>query len=275
MDWKLNQLLSASRASKQYVTRSVTEAVANDKAFARWVPRQLSTATDRATDDAARDDKQSVDGKPDINTSDYDDGKNPDASLTFEPIDPALNMLTDEELEDIRKAAFKQGKDEAGAELDAQIGAAERRFVDLITQLAETSVDLQEVKTTVAELAIFIAQQVIRAELTISAQWLDTLVEQCLQEIRLHGNQGITVSLSESDFAEHSVRLAERHELVKFTGNKALQRGDIEVSMGATHISEQIKLKLALVSENLLTTLTTPAHTDAPAIDPGLNGDAK
>jgi flagellar biosynthesis/type III secretory pathway protein FliH len=275
VDWKLNQLLSASRASKQYVTRAVADAAAESKAFAPWVPRQLSAAASHASADIEGDGNHIASDDPDIDSSPDQDGDNSAAPPPIDVVEPALNMLTDQELDDIRAAAFEQGKREAGAELDEQIGAAERRFVELMARLAKTSVDLQDVKRTVADLGIFIAKQVIRTELSISTQWLDTLVEQCLEEIRLHGNHLITVSLSEADFDEYRTRLGQRHEFVEFISDKTLQPGDIEMSMGATRISERITEKLSVISEQLLATLNAPPDNNPEPFAPTLSGDAE
>jgi flagellar biosynthesis/type III secretory pathway protein FliH len=275
VDWKLNQLLSAGRASKHYVTRAVTDAEAESRAFAPWVPRQLSPAAKNASANTERDGDHITNDDPVFDTSPNEDGDNTSASQALDVTEPALNMLTDQELEAIRAAAFEQGKRAAGEELDEQIGAAERRFVELMAQLANTSVDLQDVKRTVADLAIFIAKQVIRTELSISARWLDNLVEQCLDEIRLHGKQVITVSLSEPDFDEHRTRLAERNELVEFISDKTLQPGDIQMSMGATRLSERITEKLAVISERLLATLNAQPDNSPEPFEPMLTGDTE
>jgi flagellar biosynthesis/type III secretory pathway protein FliH len=273
VDWKLNQLLSASRASKQYVTRVVDDTVAQSLAFAPWVPRQLSTAAKHASGNTKSEADPSA--SDDTNSAPSPDEHNDKTSLSqpIEDIEPALNMLTDQELLDIRTESFEQGKREAAAELDEQIGETDRRFVALITQLANTSVDLLEVKRSVADLAIFIATQLIRSELSSSTQWLDNLVEQCLEEIRLHGNHQITVSLSEADFEEHQSRLAGRHELVVFISDNSLQPGDIEMSMGATRISERMTEKLSEISQQLLATINAPADNNPEPSEPALTGD--
>lgn len=275
VDWTLNKLLSASRASKQYVTRTFTEPAAEGKVFAPWVPRQLDhgekNPTDLVGDNA---DQLANDGTASNNYPKQDEDTNADLPQQ-ETIDTLTQTLSEQELETIRMEAFEQGKQEAAAQLDETIGANERRLVELIDQLANARIDLYDLKRTVADLAMFISKQAIRAELTISAQWLDNLVEQCLQEMRLHGNEKITVSLSESDFEAYQSRLSARHSLVTFVSDKKLHSGDIELSMGATRISELMDAKLKLISDQLLTALAGSSDTSQESVDIVLAEDDK
>lgn len=170
------------------------------------------------------------------------------------------------DLEQLRSTAFEQGKRQACAENERIAEDNEQRFAELMQTLSAARVDFSSLNASVAELSLFIAEQVVRAEITTNSTWHETLIERCLDEIRRHGHDRITVRVSRMDFDLHHQRFEHRQDQVLFVPDERLQQGDIEVEMGATQISELITAKFALIAADMFASLSAaPAMQDGSA----------
>lgn len=254
IDWKLNKLLTASRASRNYVSRPAPEAADNKPGFSPWAPREINKrsvdipATDPQQDDAAADGVTTNSAEP------RDEAQLTTVATTQKAAASSEDgtLMSAGDLEQLRSAAFEQGKRQARADLGQSVQDNELRFGELLEALSGAKVDLSSLQTSVAELSLFIARQVVRAEITVDSTWHQALIERCLEEIRQHGNDLVTVRLSRADFDRHHLRLMQGHESVVFAPDDRLRDGDVEVDMGATQVSELISAKFALIAQQML-----------------------
>lgn len=261
IDWKLNQLLSASKASRSFVARQPAETPASKSGFSPWTPRDLNQQSIQILSSQARpfvDERETGSLMDAANSAEQ---KNTGASAA-EGV-----LMTAGDLEQIRTAAFEQGKRQARAEFAQDVEDHEQRFGELIDSMSAERVDFSAWKEAVSDLSLFIATQVVRAEIAINPQWHDALLDRCLDEIRRHGNDQITVRLSRVDFEIHHARLLPGHESVTFTPDDRLQPGDVEVEMGATRISELIGTKLEQIAAQMRLTLLADSPGQLVALD--------
>jgi flagellar biosynthesis/type III secretory pathway protein FliH len=245
IDWKLNQLLTASKASRSFVARQTVETPVNKTGFSPWTPRDFNQQSIQTLSSQARpfvDERETGSLMDAANSGDERAGS-------------AGVLMTAGDLEQIRTAAFEQGKRQARAEFAQNVEDHEQRFGELIDSISAERVDFSAWKEAVSDLSLFIATQVLRAEIAVNPEWHDALVDRCLDEIRRHGNDQITVRLSRVDFEIHHARLLPGHESVTFTPDDRLQPGDVEVEMGATRISELIGTKLEQIAAQMRATL--------------------
>jgi flagellar biosynthesis/type III secretory pathway protein FliH len=267
IDWKLNQLLSASKASRSYMTRTHSQVAAVNANFAPWEPPQVDRkipkqAADDKRQDSPTDSRGSDTMQPGI---DADAGSTPEVIQVTQATD---RILSEAALEQLIADTLAEGRRQAISESAALVADNEAQFKELIDAVAVARVDITTLKNTVAELACFIARQVVRAELTVNEQWIDTLTTRCVEEIRLHGTDSITVRLNRGQYNSHIARLSARHESVTFAPDDRLQPGDVELEMGATQISEIMAEKLSLIGTQLLASLTDSVSDAAPAVSP-------
>jgi flagellar biosynthesis/type III secretory pathway protein FliH len=248
------------------VTHPLEQSAIEKPGFSPWSPKQLNQSS---TQNQPAPVVQLVadDVGSEISANSVSPEQSSAATQHLEPvaIPPNSRITTDAELELLRSAAFDAGKRQALDELGQQTVDNELGFRELINSLSASKVDMSGLQKSVTELSMFIASQIVRAELSINAQWCENLIERCLAEIRLHGNDVVAVRLSRSDFESHCARLVQAHEAVHFTHDDRLRPGDVEIEMGATRISELIETKLATISQQLLSSLTadTPSRAHA------------
>lgn len=268
IDWKLNQLLSASKASRSFVARQPAETPVSKSGFSPWTPRDLNQYSTQTLSSQARpfaDERETGSLMDAANSADGRAGSAEQKNTGATAAEGVLMTAVD--LEQIRTAAFEQGKRQAHAEFAQNVEDHEQRFGALIDSMSAERVDFSAWKEAVSDLSLFIATQVVRAEIAINPQWHDALVDRCLDEIRRHGSDQITVRLSRVDFEIHHARLLPGHESVTFTPDDRLQPGDVEVEMGATRISELIGTKLEQIAAQMRLTLLADSPGQLVALD--------
>lgn len=253
IDWTLDKILSASRESRQYVERSNLNRVAEDPVFSPWVPRKLP---DTASEPVPSEVNEEIDVEKDIESispnfceviprseSGFDDEGSDGENLESEKV-----------LEEIKKS-FEEGKLQGFSEAEERYLKTEKSLNELIDALSNIKIDVKEFQRTIAELSTFIASKIIRAEILTNPEWIESLVEKCIQEIRHHGHDPLTVKLSIDDFDLLGQGLIKRHEHISFERDEDLRTGDMEISMGAASITENTEEKLQQISEQLLESL--------------------
>jgi flagellar biosynthesis/type III secretory pathway protein FliH len=172
--------------------------------------------------------------------------------------------LSEQALEEIRQQAFELGKQwSAGAAQERQ-RALEERLGTMLDTLAAARVDFLDFQHALIELARFMALQIVRAELHTDADWLQRLVHTCITEVRSHGDGLVQVRLSPADFSLLQPRFASL-EGIRLERDDALERGDIDISMGATRITQQVEAQLRRVCATLCDELTR-THSSAQAL---------
>lgn len=253
IDWTLDKILSASRESRQYVERSNLNRVEEDPVFSPWVPRKLP---DTVSEPGPAEVNEEIDAEKDIESispnfceviprseSGFDDEGSDRENLESEKV-----------LEEIKKA-FEEGRLQGYSEAEEKYLNTEKSLHELIDALSNIKIDVTEFQRTIAELSTFIASKIIRAEILINPEWIESLVEKCIQEIRHHGHDPLTVKLSIDDFDLIGQDLIKRHEHISFERDEDLRTGDMEISMGAASITENTEEKLQKISEQLLESL--------------------
>jgi flagellar biosynthesis/type III secretory pathway protein FliH len=263
IDWKLNQLLSASKASRSYVARPLEQTAPGKSGFSPWTPKQLTQLSAYHDADQSGAHQEADNGLDNPQSPEQSNAAIQQSKPVVIP--PNARITSDIELEQLRSAAFDAGKRQALDELGQQAMDNELRLRDLINALSDAKVDMSALQRSVTELSLFIASQIVRAELKMNTQWCVNLIEQCLEEIRRHGSDVVIVRLSRADFDSYHAQLAQAHESVHFTHDDRLRPGDVEIEMGATQISELIETKLASIARHMLSSL---------AADTSVQGDA-
>jgi flagellar biosynthesis/type III secretory pathway protein FliH len=258
IDWKLNKLLSADRESRQYALKTPEDKADLTVEFEPWEPRRLALD---AAPDTLQDDPD--DHEPALDESDLIHDEQPAAAQTVEQsAEESQETLSQAELESVRKTAFNAGYQQARQQLQAQIQTQEQALEDLVNSLNQQQIDVQGQHTALVNLAVFVAEQALRAELIHSPHFINDLAELCIKEIRRHGNDRISIRISLQDFELTQALQASHSESIDFIKDKSLQPGDLKLAMGYTEIDETMRHKLQTLTNALLTEQQQLPSTD-------------
>jgi flagellar biosynthesis/type III secretory pathway protein FliH len=258
-EWVTDALLQRGHATRSYLGTAALEPGATPSRFVPWVaPRLEEPEQPTAALPAALATLESAAAAvPPLPAAPSDEDTAAAAAAQ------SAHVLTEEALEEIRQQAFELGKQwSAGAAQERQ-RALEERLGTLLDSLAAARVDFLDFQHTLIELARFMAQQIVRAEVHTDPQWLQQLAHTCITELRSHGDGVVQVRLSPADYSLLQTRFATL-EGVRLERDDTLARGDLDISMGATRITQLVEAQLRRVCTDLCDELTR-THAPAPA----------
>ena len=160
-----------------------------------------------------------------------------------------------------------QGEAQAKAEsADALAAALVAQKTALTAELQEQLVLLGQVHDTlrafsndpqalfepVKRLALHISEQLVLAELTLSGQAIERLVQRCLDEIDLHGQSAVTVELNPQDKARLEDLGAEVIKQMQLQAVPGLHPGSVRLVVNDSQIEDLIEHRLQAMANRLL-----------------------
>ena len=160
-----------------------------------------------------------------------------------------------------------QGEAQAKAEsADALAAALAAQKTALTAELQEQLVLLGQVHDTlrafsndpqalfepVKRLALHISEQLVLAELTVSGQAIERLVQRCLDEIDLHGQSAVTVELNPQDKARLEDLGAEVIKQMQLQAVPGLHPGSVRLVVNDSQIEDLIEHRLQAMANRLL-----------------------
>ena len=119
-------------------------------------------------------------------------------------------------------------------------------------KLRAFSNDPQALFEPVKRLALHISEQLVLAELTISGQAIERLVQRCLDEIDLHGQSAVTVELNPQDKARLEDLGAEVIKQMQLQAVPGLHPGSVRLVVNDSQIEDLIEHRLQAMANRLL-----------------------
>jgi len=104
----------------------------------------------------------------------------------------------------------------------------------------------------VKRLALHISEQLVLAELTLSGQAIERLVQRCLDEIDLHGQSAVTVELNPQDKARLEDLGAEVIKQMQLQAVPGLHPGSVRLVVNDSQIEDLIEHRLQAMANRLL-----------------------
>jgi flagellar assembly protein FliH len=152
------------------------------------------------------------------------------------------------EAADALAKALEEQKTELTQVLQEQLGL----LGQLHDKLRAFSNDPQALFEPVKRLALHISEQLVLAELTISGQAIERLVQRCLDEIDLHGQSAVTVELNPQDKARLEDLGAEVIKQMQLLAVPGLHPGSVRLVVNDSQIEDLIEHRLQAMANRLL-----------------------
>jgi flagellar biosynthesis/type III secretory pathway protein FliH len=234
--WRLNDLLRAGKKAKEFAAVSWSDPKEQDNSrFIQWQPggtRQIEN--DISLDLGA------------VAVGDAAEGPNTlpvDTSIERADIQAAMAKAKEE--------AFEEGILEGKAQTERAHGQIKNALKDLIERIRVNEGNIREFHDPLKKLAVHIAEQLIRGELTISSRAIERLVNQALEYIENQGPEEIVVTLHPEDLSSLGKTADIIKESIEFRSDSHLSRGSVRVTMGDSAIEDLIERRLQNIVENL------------------------
>lgn len=254
-DWKVDPLLaSPTRAAPAFLRMPWDDAQATDFGPWRVVPNDaplVATSVESASD-------TSIDLLPDANES-------------LEPIEEEIAAIpvtagpTEEEVEAMRSAAYAQGladghaqgKQEAEERLAQERARDHALLIQVVSALQALGQDHERFFEPMYRLSVHLAEQLVRAELSLSGAAIEQLVKHCLAQFDQPTDKAI-VFLNPHDLE----RLKTHTETVRglrLEADVRLPSGSVRVQVNDTVVEDLIEHRLDALARQLL----GDAHTSS------------
>gem|GEM_PF-504217 len=234
--WRLNDLLRAGKKAKEFAAVSWSDPKEQDNSrFIQWQPG----GTQQIENDISLD-------LGAVAVGDAAEGPNTlavDTSIERADIQAAMDKAKEE--------AFEEGILEGKAQAERAHGEIKNALKDLIERIRVNEGNIREFHDPLKKLAVNIAEQLIRGELTISSKAVERLVNQALEDIENQGPEEIVVTLHPEDLSSLGKTADVIKESIEFRSDSHLSRGSVRVTMGDSAIEDLIERRLQNIVENL------------------------
>jgi len=234
--WRLNDLLRAGKKAKEFAAVSWSDPKEQDNSrFIQWQPG----APQQIENDIPLDLGALAVGDT------AEEPKTLPESTSIESVDIQAAMTK------AKEEAFEAGIIEGKAEAERAHGLIKNALKDLIERIRVNEGNIREFHDPLKKLAVHLAEQLIRGELTISSKAIERLVNQALEDIEHQGPEEIVVTLHPEDLSSLGKTADVFKGSIEFRSDSHLSRGSVRVTMGDSAIEDLIERRLQNIVENL------------------------
>ena len=174
----------------------------------------------------------------------------------------AVTSLIDAAREETRTAANKEGFDAGYAQAKADLQAEQDARIAILKQLCENvqhlSQDADAMFEPLQKLAMHLAEQLVRGELTQSGQAIARLVDNCLREMAAAGDKPVVVHLNPEDLELYRPLVSQFGDSMTLRSSTDLKRGSLRVALDGSVVEDLIERRI----EGLKKTMAQPPATN-------------
>ncbi len=147
---------------------------------------------------------------------------------------------------------LQQALEAQKTELSSSLTEQLQLLQSLNDKLTAFSSDPQALYEPVKRLALHISEQLVLAELTLSGQAIERLVQRCLDEIDMHGQPAITVELNPQDKARLEDIGGDVIKQLQLQSVAGLHPGSVRLLVNDSQIEDLIEHRLQAMANRLL-----------------------
>ena len=171
----------------------------------------------------------------------------------------AVTSLVEAAREEARVAAhaeghqqgFDTGYAQALTELKAEMDAKVSALQSMVDGIKELSTDADALFDPVKKLAVHLAEQLVRGELTQSGQVISRIVENCVREMSGSSEKTLIVHLNPDDLELYKPLAEQFGTTISLRPNSTLQRGSVRVSLDGAVVEDLIERRVQALSKSL------------------------
>ena len=269
VSWRLNELISAGRKAKAFAAAgwnsapdqaAEVDAVDSGTGFQLWAPKVLASQAEVEADLSAEQDIDEAALAEQVAASEVEH------EPVTEESPPAAPSFDQQALDQARSDSFDQGYQQAMEEAEGKWASARDEFVAFTESLRSAQAKDSDFHRPLKKLALHLAEQLVRGELTQSTATIERLIDAAIKDIEQQGEGPIVVNLSAADHRQFTAHLSSDLEHLSLRVDPSLTQGSIRITMNDSAVEDLIETRLSALSEKML---GLPEHHSAPASVPG------
>lgn len=247
VSWRLNDLLKAGKKAKAFASASwrQPEQSGQSTGFSQWQPTVLNDLPDGARETESLDIQAQTDAEEAEEIAEIVE------PVIEEPVVPEPG-IGEEELDAAKRNSYAEGYRIGQEEAQAQLREAKDGFVELTQALRAAQSDMTEFYAPLKKLALHLAEQLVRGELTLSGAAIERLTKEALKDLEQQGEGPIVVRLHPTDLEKFNRQLDGELEGIDLRGDRELTQGSVKVSIDDSAIEDLLDNRLNALSETVL-----------------------
>ncbi len=155
------------------------------------------------------------------------------------------------ELEQQKRSSFEEGFERGVDHAKEGFEAVQTQFLGLIDKINAAQSDMTTFYNPLKKLAIHIAEQLVRGELTLSSVAIERLIGEAVTDLGNQGSDRITVSLNDKDRMLLSSNFTEEFPQIDFRSDDLISQGSVALSFGDTGIEDFLEHRLHALAEEI------------------------
>ena len=175
--------------------------------------------------------------------------------LNNEAVTQLIEAAREETRVEAHAAGFQEGLEAGLEQAKAEMQAAFDEKLAVIDQMLSGLQKLQRDPNTLFEpmkkLAMHLAEQLVRGELTQSAQVIARLVDNCLRELAASGEKAVIVHLNPEDLEQYKPLIAQFGDSLVLRPDALLARGSVRASLDGSVVEDLIDRRVKGLSKSL------------------------
>jgi flagellar biosynthesis/type III secretory pathway protein FliH len=157
--------------------------------------------------------------------------------------------------EEAREAAYQEGlqagRDQAMSELQQSFDDKLTQLRHLLEGLQRLSEDPDTLFEPMKKLAVHLAEQLVRGELSQSPQTISRLVDNCLRELAASGEKAVIVHLNPEDLEQYKPLIAPFGDSIVLRPDATLTRGSVRTSLDGSVVEDLIERRVKGIQKSL------------------------
>ena len=179
----------------------------------------------------------------------------PAPGLNNEAVTELIEAAREEARVEAHAAGFQEGLEAGLEQAKTEMQAAVDEKLAIIDQMIKGLHQLERDPNTLFEpmkkLAMHLAEQLVRGELTQSAQVIARLVDNCLRELAASGEKAVIVHLNPEDLEQYKPLIAQFGDSMVLRPDALLSRGSVRATLDGSVVEDLIDRRTKGLSKSL------------------------
>ena len=250
VSWRLNGLLRAREKAKAFAATSWTnpDEAGGTSSFAKWQPKVLSESGVAEEFISAPEPNQQVDAEQEI----LDQAQAETQAQAEDQARQEAESLSEAALEQAKREAFEEGYQRGLDEGESQFARAKDGFAELTESLRAAQQDMTSFYDPLKKLALHLAEQLVRGELSQSSAVIERLITEALKDVEQQGEGPVILYLNPMDKEKFSVNLDGELQNIDLRADPKLSQGSVRVSIDDSAIEDLLEHRLDSLAQSLL-----------------------
>ena len=252
VSWRLNDLLKAGKKAKAFAAASwqPPEQEAESQKFAHWQPLVVhlepeSPAEVEPLPEEELEDSEEVAAQELQEAAELEEAQVEEQAMVVEAV-------AEQAKRDSYEEGYQRGIEQGTADSEAKWAQAREAFVELTQSIRTAQDDMTEFYGPLKKLALHLAEQLVRGELTLSSAAIERLTKEALKDVEQQGEGPIIIRLHPVDLEKFSAHLGGELDGLDLRVDHDLSQGSVKVSIDDSAIEDLMEHRLEHLSEQLL-----------------------